>query len=399
MVKLIDFIVNWGPTLLFLAILAFGFLVGFVRGRRKSRLSLLHKIISASIAIAIFIIFTNFDFFNVKPMLKDIIIEAAGNSDKALGIALSDNFAYILAYVNLAYNLVFSVVACVIYWLFRIIFFFNYLLFYPNWRYKQKQNKKLNNNQAESIYKKKRLRGAFTGLIWSFFVGILALSSIGNLFYIVAGTGEEGLPDYSFKDETTNQLYQIIDSVESYGDSGVLKLLNSVKDSDEMPLYLYVGALPFSGKIEYSETQSERVYFTHERGNYVSFLMEVASITIKYNYDVFEGVLDGDSFTVDAVVTMLDEPSFRVEFRELLSNYATKSTFISNFLFSTIDSYVAHLDQSLIANSFDEQTKDLISILFVEGHVSNYIPYEKEHKNETYPCLKFSDLVRILYIR
>lgn len=391
--KLIEFIVSWGPTLFFLAILALGFLVGFIRGRRKSRLSLIHKIISASIAILIFILFTNFDFIGIKPMIKDMVFELVNSSDQALAIALSDNFAYLLAFINLGYNLVFSLVACVVYWLFRIILFLTYLVFYPEWRHAQKHNKKLNNNLVEGIYKKRRLRGGFTGLIWSFFVGILALSSLGNLFYLFAGTGEEGLPSYTFDDESVNTVYEIVDSVETYGDTGVFKLLNSFRDSDNFPLYLYLGALPYSGKLEFSETESERIYFTHELGNYVAFLKDIASVTIKYNNDVIEGVLDGEPFSVDTIVSLLDNPSFRNDFREIIANYANNPTFISSFLFSTIESYVANIDKSSIAASFNDETKDLISILFVEGHVSKNIPYENAHQDEKYPCIKFSDLI------
>ena len=77
--KLVSLIVTWGPTVLLGLALLVGFLIGFIRGLRRSRISLIHTLIAGGLAVSLFVLLTNLQFFDTLfynlfgEMLKDIL--------------------------------------------------------------------------------------------------------------------------------------------------------------------------------------------------------------------------------------------------------------------------------------------------------------------------------------
>ncbi|MBR2870292.1 MAG: hypothetical protein IKB98_02775 [Clostridia bacterium] len=334
----------------------------------------------------------NSNSLTVKGILADYVVVALESVDSAIATAIRENVQYLVALVDMLYKLVVFIICFVLYLILRAILYVCYVLFYPNWRYKIKRNKKFAENSKYKPYKSRRLAGGLIGFCCSLVSAIIGFSFLGNVMYMFAGTGEKGLPAHDFGDAQTNQAYNILNSVESYGDNGIFKLLNLPKTSDGTPLYLYIGGLVLSGDLENPATgEVEKVYFTQEIGNYVTFIKECGSLLIEYGAinDLMEDTVEPDSF-----MTLLNDKAFQVEFRSVLESHVNKSTFIGDFLFSVVDTYAANINNSeIFAESFDDDVKDITNILFTKGYKSSVIPFEIEYTgNQDLPYIKASDI-------
>ncbi len=420
---LLKFLVLWGPTILFSLILLSGFLMGVLRGLRRSRVFLIHRLIAGSIALTLFFLCVGSTFFDkaflslfnafgidlheffdvstsidtLKGVLTAGIPSLIKESDGALAIALAENSKYMLAFVYLVYNLVFGVICLIIYYLLKAILFICYCLFYPEWKYRKKYKNKVSKNENAKPYKTRRLAGGLIGLCSSFLVAIISFSFIGNLMYIVAGTGDKGLPNQKFSDKNTNEAYSVVNTIESYGTKGIFKVLNLAKDKDGVPLYLYPAGAFFSGRLEDETTkETERIYFTYEMGNYTAFLRDTASLAIEYCGDDIDNTISGDEVEISNLVKdLLTNDVFRLKFRELLVEYTDKSTFVNEFMFDLLDSYCANIDKSSLADSLSEDAIELMEILFVKGYISPVIYFEEKYleSGKELPYVKVSDIV------
>lgn len=419
--EFVNFMVAWAPTFLFVLIILVGFLIGVLRGLRNNRISLIHSLCAGLVCFVLFLLFTNLNSFDkfllnvvnlftgdirndlgvssdidtLKGVLVAYIPKALSKVDAAASIAVSENSRYVLALVNLIYNVVFAIICFVLYLILRAILFACCVIFYPEWRYKIKYKKKVSQNKKIKPYKKRRLAGGLIGLCTSFFVAIISFSFLGNILYMVAGAGEEGLPEHTFADEQTNDIYGFVNSIEQYGNTGIFKVLNLAKDNNGTPLYLYIGGLVYSGEIENLDGTTDRLFLTHEVGNYTTFLKDTASLAIKYGGEVVDSYIEGNQpDIINTVTDLLSIDAFRSEFRMLLESQVNKSTFIGDFVFSAMDTYAANLEESVIYDSFNAEVKEVINVLFNEGYKSNDIPFERNYSGDApLPYIKASDII------
>ena len=199
MEKFISIIITWAPTILFCLILLIGFLIGVIRGLRKSRISLIHTLIAGGFCITLFVLFTNLEFFDnliynllgdtlkntldvnsnsltVKGILADYVVVALESVDSAIATAIRENVQYLVALVDMLYKLVVFIICFVLYLILRAILYVCYVLFYPNWRYKIKRNKKFAENSKYKPYKSRRLAGGLIGFCCSLVLFILSYS-------------------------------------------------------------------------------------------------------------------------------------------------------------------------------------------------------------------------------
>jgi Ca2+/Na+ antiporter len=90
-------------------------------------------------------------------------------------------------------------------------------------------------------YKKRRLWRALLGGVRNLISGIIFFSFVGEFFYILAGgPGDDVTPvEMSFGDPTYDLAYGAYSNIVTYGSTGIFKVLNAFKGSDNTPLYLF----------------------------------------------------------------------------------------------------------------------------------------------------------------
>lgn len=417
----VDFIVNWLPTCIFLLILIIGFIRGAIRGYRKSVISLIHNIIAAVISVGVFLLVTNLTYFDnlfltlinqnfpnfltefgvpstvvsFREALLIIIPKLINEVDPSIASALASNSGYVLGLVNLVLNLIFSIISVIIFFILKLILHIIYLIFYSETKYKNKVNNDFKNGKRKTGYKKYAFKGAFFNLIGSFLIALVCFSFVGNVLYVSAGSGDGTLPEHTFESEQTNDAYEILEKIDNYGNTGIFGVLNLIKDSNGIPLYLYISSGVFSGDYVNPQTGvSEKVILTHELGNYTRFIKDVASVVVSYDNGTIDHLIEGtQEFSTDVLVDYFSNESFRNDLREVISNYSGKSSFISDFVMSMVDSYAQKIDQSPLADSFSPEVKDIMCILFVEGYKSQNIEYEKNYTGNDLPFVKPSYLI------
>jgi hypothetical protein len=183
-----------------------------------------------------------------------------------------------------------------------------YLIFYPQRRYKRRIKK------AKKEYKKRALLGGVVGLCKGFVAGLICLSFLGSSLYVIAGGNGEGkLVEHSFGDESYDMAYNTYRSIDSYGTTGIYKVLNVFKDKDDQPFYLFAADLVFSAKLEDENFGiDENIKFREEAGAYIGFAKDTVNLLLKYGgediNEVYEylkssgvrtlGGVNGDFFSV-----------------------------------------------------------------------------------------------------
>ena len=177
--ELIKSLIVWGPTLLFLLVLGFYFLVGVIRGLRKSVILLIHATASMTICIIIFFCIVNSENIDqtmvslinyilnmfgtsIQSILgvseeltsvKDIILEmilSNMSQEEVFYYVIVDAGAYLSALIELIYRMVLFIVLGVLHLL--LVGFLNiiYHIFYPVRRKARRQKKAFENGDASS---------------------------------------------------------------------------------------------------------------------------------------------------------------------------------------------------------------------------------------------------------
>ena len=241
---IIDFLIRFLPSFIFICTVIGAGLWGVIRGARKSVILLIHALVSFAICFILFLVFVNSkgfdklllnitnsiigsdtglqDLLEVNPECESIrecildFIPRQMSFMDGLELILRDNGAYLSTLVDLVYRIVFGLILYIVYLLLVFIFYIIYFIFYPERRYKKKINKKHRENLSDTPYKKNRLVGGMIGIIRGAASGIIALSFLGTLFFIVSGgTGEERDPDIAFTDDGVNVAYTAYQSISS----------------------------------------------------------------------------------------------------------------------------------------------------------------------------------------
>ena len=410
------------PSILFALFVLVGFLRGLRRGFRKSLILLIQAIAAFVICLGVYLLLINNDTVDglLLTGINSILGSPSGLQD-ALGVTgdfatlkqvlaqyISDMLAgigagpvtaadsgYVMALVLLAYHIVFALLLSIVYKILQFIFYLVYLIFYSEGRYRRKKKEK--EKEGGVPYKKRKLAGAIVGLSRGLVAGLVCVSLIGGALSVVTGGyGEGKTEDYAFGEPNIDQAYTVYRSLDEYGTKGIIKILNTVRDSEDVPFYLYITDLIFSGRlVDENLGIDENIKFRDELTGYVGFAKNVATLVMKYGGDTMKNiVLSGNDEAMNEAVKLFENEDFNREFRLLIENFDAK-TFISGFALSFIDSVVENIDQTSISDGMDENTVNMIKILFKPDYYSDKIPSDAAllAAGKKAPVLKASSLI------
>ena len=410
------------PSILFALFVLVGFLRGLRRGFRKSLILLIQAIAAFVICLGVYLLLINNDTVDglLLTGINSILGSPSGLQD-ALGVTgdfatlkqvlaqyISDMLAgigagpvtaadsgYVMALVLLAYHIVFALLLSIVYKILQFIFYLVYLIFYSEGRYRRKKKEKEKDGGVP--YKKRKLAGAIVGLSRGLVAGLVCVSLIGGALSVVTGGyGEGKTEDYAFGEPNIDQAYTVYRSLDEYGTKGIIKILNTVRDSEDVPFYLYITDLIFSGRlVDENLGIDENIKFRDELTGYVGFAKNVATLVMKYGGDTMKNIVSsGNDEAINEAVKLFENEDFNREFRLLIENFDAK-TFISGFALSFIDSVVENIDQTSISDGMDENTVNMIKILFKPDYYSDKIPSDAAllAVGKKAPVLKASSLI------
>lgn len=398
--EMMKLLIVWVPTILFLIAVLGGILVGLIRGFRKSLILTIHAAAAAIICLITYICIIQMpglDAWGFKTgnsflslfgtsiqecmgvsadcdSIKSALIEfIPKNMDygNGLRLILMDNGAYLATMVSLCYHLIFALLLYILYFILVFILYLIYLIFYPERRYKHKKNKKYREALSDKPYRKHSLIGGLIGGLRSAVVGLVGLSFLGALFFILAGgVGEKeynDYPEYDFGDSALNTTYDFYRVIGGYGTNGIYKVLNVLKDSNDLPFYLFAANLVLSGELEDTNREiKENIYFTKELGIYIDFSRKTYDLLLKYDTEgKIKEILKGNSSEdmLDVVAEIMATEGFQGEFDKMIDEFEGGTYFI-NLSLSLLDSIVEHKDDLSFTQGLDENTKAILDILF-----------------------------------
>lgn len=413
---MIEFLISWGPTFLFLLIILNGFIWGLIRGFRKTTILFIHMLIVGMICLIVFLAFLNGKNFdqNITSMTNSILnhfgknwieilkldentlstgkeilgIEGAPTLQETLAIYIanlnSDNplafyliledSPYIFAIVEMILRMAIGIIIYIFYFLFIFLFYIIYLIFYPVRRKIKRVEKEFQRGERPTPYKKKRFLGGCMGMVRAFVAGIIAFSFLGALIYIVTGNQElksryelqSDENELKFNSEEMNKGYDYYSYICKMGNTGIFKILNNIKDPSSTPYYFYFADLVLQGSFEDDKLGiKDKFYLRDELGYYVQYTKEAFNLFLKYaDKDYIENLdfskIDQDEF-IKQIEVLFSMPEFVEAYEALIDQFEDKPFFI-HLALSTITSLVNHMD--LITD--DELILDLIQTLFLE---------------------------------
>lgn len=408
--NLIRFMFMWGPTILFIVGILTGFIVGMLRGFRKSFILALQAGIAFAICLILYLVLVNQDgidqallntantvlqscggktlqeILNVSADcegIKDILVEyipKSMNYGTGLELVLAENGAYLATLVNIVYHILFAFLLYIVYFVFIFILYLIYLIFYPERRFKNKKRKAYRTEASEKPYRKHPFFGGLVGGCRGLIVGLVGISFLGSLFFVLGGgIGDKSYDSYediqfeqnnSLNISEINSYYEIYKCLGSYGTTGIFKVLNTLKDTNQVPYYLYAADLVLQGGLK-DETRGidENIYLRKEIGAYTKFSADTLNLIMKYGSKEIADYINHKSDTSDEEITdillriMLQE-DFQTEFNLLIDEFDAQTYFI-NFSLSLLDSLVSHIDDDIaFFNDLDNNTKQVLKIMF-----------------------------------
>lgn len=404
---LIHFLIMWVPSLLFIFIIATAIIWGMIRGFRKSLILAIQAAIIFIACIIIYITVVNIEQLDSKMYnninhvlnsmgvndlptilnidakcngLKDVIAQLIiKNVDYGTGFELvvKENGAYLATIVNIVYHILFAFLIYYLYLFLIFIMYIIYIIFYPERRYKRKRTNKYQKGLIDKPYSRHFLLGGVVGAIRGGVYGLIVMSFIGSLFFIIGGgVGERKYQDYEdvdFKDQNSlninnlNLYYEIYKNINSYGSNGIFKALNLVKDKNDVPYYLYAADLVLQGGLSDEELGIEdNIYLRQEIGAYTEFASNTFNLLMKYGSSQIVDYINKQSDKAsiyDVIIEIMKDDNFQTEFEALINDFDAQTYFI-NFGLSLLNSLVYHINDINVFSNIDPVVKDIITILF-----------------------------------
>lgn len=401
---------TWIPSFIFILAVLGGFLVGMIRGFRKSTILLIQATVAFGICVIIYFCIVNSSKLDSNMLkLTNTILAKANQAplQELLGVSLEcesisdvlleyiprqmdfgdgfklvvyENGQYLKTIVDLVYHMLVALALYVVYFVLVFIFYIVYLIFYSEGKYKRRKNEKYRNAEIEHGYNKRALLGGLVGGLRKGLVSTVSLAFIASLFFILGGgIGDNKYDSYSSLEIDENNLYQnpqldtyyeIYKNFRSYGDSGIYKILNIVKTKDDVPFYLFAVDLVFQGGLKDERMGiDENIYFRRELGEYTNFATNTFDLLLKHGGAEISAFINGkdteNKEMLDVIVKVMSKPDFQSDFNILIDNFNDNTYFI-NFGLSLINSIGANLDKDItFLSSLDATTRDILKILFV----------------------------------
>ncbi len=418
--KWLPLVITYVPTLVFILIIVIYTFLGYARGLRKSVTFLIYSLISLILMVILYAVLTNTDFFNYKFVsiinningpywlqnslgvninrdnLTDILTEyVLKNSEQSiLEIALYSH-AYIVALVQALIRLIVAICLLIIFFILKI---FNYIL-YLIFNKESRRIKKINARYAEGLepypYRYKRGYGLALGMIRGLASALVIFAVIGSPLYLVY-YNQSYLDEINIEDsdETVQNSQFVLKELSKYGNSGIYKILNTVKNENDVPYYLFITDIVMQGKINDENTSySKNVYFYTELIKYRKFIDDSFDLILKYDTesliinDINQSKTDNIYNDLLKIFALED---FQDEFKVLFEHF-DKNTYLIDLTYSVLDGIVNNIDQLNFGN---EEVEDLLKIMFKKGYKSQYIAYEKKlNSNTILPYISVRDLI------
>lgn len=237
------------------------------------------------------------------------------------------------------------------------------------------------------VYKKRRLFGALIGGVRALISGLIFLSFVGGFFYILAGgPGDDVTPvELDWQDNTYNLAYGAYKDIETYGSTGIFKVLNAFKGTDNAPLYLFAADLVYQGGLkDEAQNVNENVYLRKEISSYTKFARDTFNLLLSYGgEEIRDAILKSKTEQVDimdTIISVMLKDGFQRDFNVLIDNFE-ETTYFLNLSFSLISSFVNHIDKLNLEESMGTDAVSLIQLLFKKGYLADQIPYEKYVKD------------------
>ncbi len=399
--------VAWGPTVEFAYILFVYTLFGVWRGFRKSTLLLVHAVCAAAVCLGLFFFFTRsaaFDRFLLQTVnkvlgggglpaklgvseecatLREVFAEwipSKLNFGTEVSIVLRENGAYLQTLADMAMRVVFAWVCYLLYLFIVFVLYIVYHAAYSERKYKRRKEIAVRENRTDSRYKKHALAGGIVGLVRGFAAGVLSLSLMGAVLFMVADVGKNKMRDLTFENENMDFAYSAIQALEEYGDHGIFRFLNGLRDGDDSPYYLFAADLIFSGRLQDDANNvSGNIKFRKEIAAYTKFARRTADLMWQYGNDDLRAMLSNKTVDnkKDAVLNVLQNAQFQTEFENLIDEFEAQ-TYLINFALAGVNSLLCHIDETRFASSMSERTRELMKVVFKAGHLSNVIPDERD---------------------
>lgn len=395
---LMDFIVNWGPTLLFIIIVLCAIVLGMIRGFRKSVILFIHMLVVGVLCLCFYLWIVNqkeMDAILVKqadtvlgwmgqsvhqlldveakPTLTEMLTEkilASLSEEEKVIILIQGNTAYIQTLVEASYRLFLFIVSLVVYVLLIFLLYLIYFIAYPVRRKIRKVNRRFQNGEISHPYRKKRLLGGLVGGVRGLISALVCFSFIGALFFIVSGgkkaPSREELgngTEISFGDEQYDELYDYYSAICAMGNQGIFKLLNSFQDSTNTPYYFYIADLVLQGGLtdEGLGVVDETFYIRDELGYYVGFCKDALTLLVQYAGDDLSVLLNPSEENINEIFQIMQKPGFADDLKELVDSFEEKTYFV-NLSLSVLTTMINHID----AFVEDEKVVGLIECMFLE---------------------------------
>ena len=396
--SILENLIAYVPIGMFALAVLWAFIVGLIRGFRKSLILFIQALIAATICIIIFYVLVNnpntdvwtykissnwvnyndmlgtsTEYSSMKEVIVDYIITKQSYGD-GMRLIIRDNGAYLDTLVNLVYRIVLFIPLIIVFFVLDFIFYLIYLIFYPERRRVRKIRKEFRENNR-AAYKKHSGLGGLVGAIRGAVVGIVWLSFIGALFFIVAGgTGDDKdnpYPDYSFADENLANTYEAYKIVGSYGNTGLFRILNTFKDSENVPYYLFAANMILSGSFNDNVNNVHTtVRFTKELSCYTNFVNRTLKLVLKYDEtgEISKAIEAKDQEQLTNFLNkLMEKEEFKKEYDALIDSFDSGTYFI-NFAISFVNSVVAHRNKLAFTDNLSDEVIGLLDVIFDGDH-------------------------------
>lgn len=385
MEQIVNFINNnpwvfWIPTFLFIFIVVLGTLVGFIRGFRSSMFRLAIMIISLVGAIVTFTILvandgkTFYEILNSSGVNLEEILSVEAEEKTILGVfrayilqQVAENaggydqiavemYPQIEVWAIMAMRFSGFIVSLVCYLVFMLILNIFYFIFFRESKYKKALKEK---NQ---VYRRHRLLGSGIGLIRGTIAGLVTFSFLGWILFSVTG-GKEETNEVSFKDPTISNVYDINNFIKTFGNTGIFKVLNQYKDSDNVPFYLFFADAIISGKtVDYAGNEYV-VSASDELVSISGLANDLLDLLAKYGAEdlTMEIISGADSEGAMKLMRKLfDDEEFNRDLIQIIDNY--KSTeYLKNITKIAIGS-IANNFETLVNNAIKDNDELVANI-------------------------------------
>jgi len=290
---------------------------------------------------------------------------------------LTECRGYVLGLIQLIYNLIFVTFWLIFNFILKILVKIFMGIFFSLRKHKKKMNRNFANGNEYMTYHKEPRKGGLIGLTKAFLSSIITFTIIGSSLYTISGKGDDYLTDLDFGNETINCFYNCYQSIESYGSQGIFKVLNSVTDENDFPIYLYLTDIVFSFDVEEDGT-IKKYNLVNETGESMDMVIDLANLAQQYFANEIVGFANG-SMSSDAVINKLmtayNDENFINSVTDIVDSI-NDDAFAYQLGMSAVDVLAAEIDN--LGLGLDPNVSEMVKICFDSTYLSSKIPDERE---------------------